>query len=206
MRKELEMMRILRVPPLGKLVVEVSGQRFEKLSEINHSKVEQRLLAAIGELITFAGGYQALVDAGVAPPMLTPKPAVPAPEAPQTPDPELAARQARFLAELELQRDTLRSEVPAPSLTSLPAVPSPPISPSVKPLTDQSLADQIDAILQKHLAAEPELSNRTIRLRENPSGGLRIEIDGQFYDRPRAIPELTIQQLIKKALKEWEAA
>lgn len=206
MRKELEMMRILRVPPLGKLVVEVSGQRFEKLTEINHAKVEHRLLAAIGELVTFAGGYQALVDAGVAPPLLPPKPGMPTPDETPAPDPQLAARQARFLAELESQRDSLRGDLPAPAITNLNVAPPPPVTPPAKPLTEQSLADQIDAILQKHLAAEPELINRTIRLRENPSGGLRIEIDGHFYDRPREIPELAIQQIIKKALKEWEAS
>ncbi len=209
MRKEVEMMRVLRVPPMGKLVVEVSGQRFEMLSEINHAKVEQRLLAAIGELIIFAGGYQALVDAGVASPLIPPStvsspPPTSKSEPSETNDPELTAQQARFLAELEAQRDSLRSEIPPPQIEDLASAPLPPVAPPPKPAAEQSLADQIDAILQKHLAAEPELSRRMIRLRENPSGGLRIEIDGQFYDRPREIPELAIQRLIKKALKEWE--
>ncbi len=205
MRKELEMMRVLRVPPMGKLVVEVSGQRFELLSEINHAKVEQRLLAAIGELITFAGGYSALVDAGVAPPIQPTKQAAVSQGESQTVDAELAARQARFLAELESQRNALRGDLPMPKITDLESAPPLPMAPPPKPVTEQSLADQIDAILQKHLASDPEMAHRIIRLRENPSGGLRIEIDGHFYDRPREIPELPIQKLIKQALRDWEA-
>lgn len=202
MRQEIEIMRVLRVPPLGKLVVEVSGQRFQALAEVNHAKAEQRLLAAIGELITFAGGYQALVDAGVAPPLMPSKPTQ-TPEATNPENDNLTPQQARFLADLQAQRDALRREPPPPQL-NVTALAAPAALPT-RPAGATTLADQIDAILQKHLAAEPEMAARTIRLRDNPSGGLRIEIDGHFYDRPREIPELAIQRLIKKALKEWEA-
>lgn len=206
MRKEIEIMHVLRIPPLGKLVVEVSGQRFEKLSEINHEKVEHRLLAAIGELVTFAGGYQALVDAGVASPLAAPQTRPLNPADAEASEQALTAQQARFLAQLEAQRDALRLEKSASYSASLDPVALATNPTSYRPMTEQSLADQIDAILQKHLAASPELSTRNIRLRENPTGGLRIEIDGHFYDRPREIPELAIQQLIKKALKEWESS
>ncbi|MCZ7666008.1 MAG: hypothetical protein M5U34_01560 [Chloroflexi bacterium] len=57
MRKEIEMMRILRVPPLAKLVVEANEERYESLSDVANPQVQQRLLAAIGELIAFSGGY-----------------------------------------------------------------------------------------------------------------------------------------------------
>ena len=51
MRRELEVMRVLRVPPLGKLVVEVDNVRYENLAEITDEKAKRVLLAAIGELI-----------------------------------------------------------------------------------------------------------------------------------------------------------
>lgn len=204
MQKEVEIMRVFRVPPLGKLVVEVSGRRFEKLSEINHAKVEQRLLTAIGELVSFAGGYQSLLDAGVAPP-LPGRQALSSAEGLPVDDPELALRQARFLSSLEKQRDVLRHELPLSYSTDLASALAAADVSTLKPAAERSLADQIDAILQKHLMSDPELANRAIRLRENPSGGLRIEVDGHFYDRPREVPELAIQQLIKTALREWEA-
>lgn len=212
MRKEVEIMRVLRVPPMGKLVVEVGGRRFEMLSEIDHAKVEQRLLTAIGELIVFSGGYQALVDAGAAPAMAVPavaQPAVvetavsPTPE-PSTEQPPLTEEQARFLAELEAQRDALKNQPNSrqPSVMR----PAPPSTPSASSAAPVNLVAQIDAILQKHLEAVPELADRRVHLCDNPSGGLRIEVDGRYYDRPREVPDQRIQYLIKKALKDWEAS
>ena len=70
MKKEIEVMRVLRQPPLGKLVVEVNQKRVEQLAEVQEKTIRHLLLAAIGELVGFAGGYQVLVDAGVAPPLV----------------------------------------------------------------------------------------------------------------------------------------
>jgi hypothetical protein len=67
MDKPIEVMRIVRRPPLGKLVVEQNGRQFERLAEVNHPQAAQMMLAAIGELVAFAGGYEALVAAGFAP-------------------------------------------------------------------------------------------------------------------------------------------
>ena len=69
MQREIEIMRVLRTPPMGKLVVNYSDKRYESISDVPEANVRQLLHAAIGELITFAGGYQQLVDAGVAPPL-----------------------------------------------------------------------------------------------------------------------------------------
>ncbi len=200
MRQEIEIMRVLRVPPLGKLVVEVSGQRFQSLAEVNHAKVEQRLLAAIGELIAFAGGYQVLVNASVAPPLQLVTPA----EEQVTKEERLKKEQERFLAQMEAQAETLRRELPPirPGDEASPLLAAAYAKRAARAVT---MAEQIDAILQKHLAKDAEMAGRTIRVCENPAGGLLIEVDGHFYDRPREIPEVAIQRLIKKTLKEWEA-
>ena len=44
MRRELEVMRVWRIPPLGKLDIEVDGQRYQNLSEITDDKVRRILL------------------------------------------------------------------------------------------------------------------------------------------------------------------
>ena len=69
MENILEVMRIKRIPPMGKLVIEVGNQRFDRISQIQDEVIKQLVVAAIGELIVFADGYQTLADAGVAPPM-----------------------------------------------------------------------------------------------------------------------------------------
>ena len=68
-----------------------------------------------------------------------------------------------------------------------------------------SLVEQVDAILQRHLLADPELADRKIHLVQNASGGLIIDVDGKRYERPRDIENPQIQMMIKRALKEWES-
>ncbi len=200
MRNEIEMMRVLRVPPLGKLVIAVGENRIETLAEVSDPKAKQRLLAAIGELIVVAGGYQELVNAGVAPPLHVPQPAAPREET-ETADTAIE-EQRRFLAQLEAQRDAYRAGSRSAPVPSPSSVASTPTSAAVQ---QAGIIAQIDAILQRYVMADPELASRTIYLAHNPVGGLRIHVDGRYYERPREIPDLKIQQIIKQALKEWES-
>lgn len=203
MRNEIEVMRVLRVPPMGKLVVEVNQQRYEKLSEVPAENFKRLLLAAIGELIVFAGGYKNLVDAGVAPPVETGATQMGSGQAAVSATPAVQPveqAQAKFLASLEAQRDTLKTTPsrPAPSLIGRQPV----SSPSGATL---SIVEQIDAILQQHIAADPTLAGRDIQLTQKPAGGVLIKVDGSYYEHPREIEDPKIQLLIKRALQEWES-
>lgn len=202
MDNEIEVMRVLRVPPMGKLVVEVGGQRYELLADVTNPGLRQRLLAAVGELIVFANGYKTLVDAGVAPPLMaepsrsTSQEAVP---------PELAERRAAFLSSLQRERDALAAQtntIADPvNLVTAAARDEPVVT--TRPA---GIVDQIDEILQKYVRAEPKLEGRSIHLEQAPAGGLRINVDDQVYQRPAEIKEKEIQLVIKMALKEWEAS
>lgn len=220
MRNEIEIMRILRLPPLGKLVVEINEQRYETAAEITDPKLRQRILAAVGELVVLAGGYQNLVDVGVAPLLknATPAPPQAAPAEADDVSPEMARQQAEFLAQLEAQRDQLVGKPPKggfrlfnrpePVTNAEPLVTFTPVGdvkPIVEPPKPQTIAEQIDAILQKHLATDPQMTSRSIRLRQNATGGLRIEVDGKHYEKPTDIPDKEVQLLIKMAVKEWNA-
>jgi hypothetical protein len=210
MQNEVEIMHIWRLPPMGKLVVEVGNRRYEQLSQIAEGDVRQRVTAAIGELIDFAGGYNVLLDAGVAP-----SPVVAAPTAvaagPADDDEALRRRQQEFLDSLERDRDALRMAANAPRRRLAIPLVSPKVAhdsslpPSLK-IEDPkiSIVEQIDAVLQKYLAAEPALAQRSIHLEQAPEGGLRILIDGRYFQRPGDIEEREIQLALKMALKEWE--
>lgn len=204
MQNDIRVMQVLRVPPLGKLVVEVNLQRYEKADEIPDPNIQRLVLTAIGELVSFAGGYEKLVAAGAAPPLAGGS----GPDAGAgTP---AAARRARekeqtdFLASLEAERDRLRtSSTPRqPSvLGRLGTSPLPPVAAS--DAGEVNIVDQIDAILQRFVSSDPSLADRSIHLEQNPSGGLLIEVDGVRYQRPAEIKEPRIQIYIKRALKEW---
>lgn len=205
MKNEVEMMRVLRLPPMGKLVVEASDQRYETLTMITNDSVRQRVLAAIGELIIFAGGYKTLVDAGVAPPLGAVETTTPPITPPETADEALRKRQEAFLNSLEQQfkaaepviKPTVRSSIlPRAPLTNKPA------APVAEPKA--TLAEQIDAILQKYVQADSSLAKRSIHLYSAPAGGLQIEVDGRRFERPTEIEDRQVQLVIKMALKEWE--
>ena len=183
MQNEIEIMRVLRVPPKGQLVVEVNGHRYEAITELQNPKNRQIVLTAVGELITFAGGYQALVDAGVAAPTLPPQP-----------QKSLEEQQAEFLASME---NSSKPTSPRSFTTS-----EDPVADKTK---DIPVVEQIDAILQQYLAKSPTLNQRRIHLIGDPNGGIKINVDGQIYNRPKEIGDEKIQMIIKQALKAWES-
>jgi hypothetical protein len=210
MISEFEVMRVLRLPPRGKLAVEIGNRRYEQLAEIEDPALRQRVTAAIGELIDFAGGYNVLVVAGVAPaPVLSSQTA--AKSGPPA-DEELRRRQEEFLESLERERDALKMAARAPMRR--PAIPL--ITPTPLPDSNQpaariaathakpTLVEEIDAVLQKYVAADPSLAGRSIHLEQAAGGGLRICVDGRYFQRPGDIEERAIQLALKMALKEWE--
>ena len=192
MRKEIDLMHVLRVPPLGKVVVEIGSNRYLNLDEIPEAEARRRVLAAVGDLVVFAGGYQRLVDADVAPPLAA---------AARTPSPSLP--QTRDLTPTSSPSPLPPAPVnpaPAPKLTN-----TGPLLAAATP-TMTNIAVQIDEILQRHIAADPILAKRAIHLKQSTSGGLIIEVDDRSYKRPNEIEDKEVRDVIKRALKEWEKA
>ncbi|MEM7115639.1 MAG: hypothetical protein AAF614_24570 [Chloroflexota bacterium] len=174
MRDEIEVMRVLRLPPMGKLAVEAKNQRYDTLADVPDKKMQQLIKTAVGELVAFAGGYQTLVDAGVAPPLAA---------NPTTPS-EAAAVPASNSDIRPVARETAVSAAP--------------------PANSLNIVDGINSILEQKLTADPALKERTVKLINNPGGGLQINVDGTYYQQLEKIEEQNIQNLIRQALKEWE--
>ncbi|MCP4421842.1 MAG: hypothetical protein GY805_34955 [Chloroflexi bacterium] len=196
MQNEIEIMRVLRVPPMGKLVVGYNNQKYASIDELSEENVRQLIKAAIGELITFAGGYQTLVDAGVAPPLTSP---------PKETSPTDISEASQFLSNMEEERDREKAAKPKPTVSLLANLRPRPARNEASANKMLSLVEQVDVILQRYLLSEPELAKQKIHLVQDPNGGLIIEVDGKRYQRPREIEDPRIQMMIKRALKEWEA-
>lgn len=204
MANEKEIMRVLRTPPLSKLVVDVGGKSYQSLADISDERVKQRVMAAIGELVAFAGGYKVLVDAGLAPPI------VPAAPAPAPSEESLTPQQAEFIASLEAQRDAIKNAPPPKSRAAMLGLLKPPQLPespqfAAAPSHKLSMAEEIDAILQQRLAADPALKDYFIHLEHNPAGGLRIRVNNTYYQEPKEIEDPRIQNLIRQAVAEWRS-
>ena len=192
MDKEIEVMRVLRIPPRGQLVVQVGDQRFERVTEIHDEALGRFLLAAVGELVVFANGYSTLVAAGVAPPLSKGTDVSKEPYAGSVEE-----RQAAFIASLEAQRD-LELVSASPEATKKPTAP---LEEMLEPL---SIVDQINPLVQKQIDANPELEGRVVHLESEPAGGLQIRVDGQLYERPENIEDVRIRKAIAAALREWD--
>ncbi|MFZ4825761.1 MAG: hypothetical protein ACOYLB_00255 [Phototrophicaceae bacterium] len=71
-------------------------------------------------------------------------------------------------------------------------------------LQESDVASQINAILQNQLGNHPTYGGRFIHLRGGASGTIRIQIDQDFYENVKDIPDKQIQLLIAKAVKTWQ--
>jgi hypothetical protein len=199
MRDEIEVMRVLRTPPMGKLLVTVGGARLSSLSEVQDPAVRQRLLAAIGELIVFAGGYSQLLEAGVAPPLE-------APAAARFSDSPLTAEQEAFLSSLERElKATVNKGKGGGASAGSGAGFTLPLDALEEERSTINLVADIDRILQRHLTGEPSLAGRNIHLEQPPDGPLRIRVDNRVYAHPRDIEDATVRHILRQALAEWES-
>jgi hypothetical protein len=182
MDNEMVVMSVTRVPPMGKLVVESLGARYESLAEVPDGAVRRMLTAAIAELVVFAGGYDILVQAGLAPP-LAGEPNVPA---------TMAERQAAFELAVARQMQELIAESAAGP------------APTAERDEPMSIPEQINPLIEKHLAADAQLAGHIVRLEQDLKGNLRVVCDGVNYERPDMIEDPAIRKAIRAALSEWD--
>jgi hypothetical protein len=182
MDNEMVVMSVARVPPLGKLVIDSLGARYESLADVPDPAVRRMLTTAIAELVIFAGGYDKLVHDGLAPP-LAGESSVPA---------TLEERQAAFESAVARQREELLVET------------GPGAPPQADPEEPLSIPEQINPIIEKHLAANPQLAEHTVKLEQDLNGNLSVVCDGRVYERPDMIEDTAIRKAIRAALSEWD--
>ena len=221
MDKPVEIMRIIRVPPMGKLVVQIGKRQFVSLDDIDNPKAQQIVLAALCELVTFGGGYEKIVEAGFAPPIMpTGSSSTSTASSDGSEDGlSLEEKQAAFLASLErgeplaasddvsLSGQTVSQDTPEQRPLSFfnrrgrrsrPEVLDEPLVPRL------DIAGELNEILQRHVASDPELSKQEIEIMTGPAGGVRIKVNGQYYEDAATIADPMVRMAIKLATREWE--
>lgn len=213
-----ELLRLLRDPQTGQLIVEIAGQRYTKLAEIADKKVGHYILTLAAHLLAFTNGMvateaglKALQSPKVGPapmPLVTPAPAAPPPAAPPPPasppsgavPPPQPEVETAFLASLRAQpakpeppqpqrRGLFNRAKPAPEETLLPAL---------------NLAEQINTIAQTRLRYLPLAATTKLEITSDPGGGILINVNGVYYRGPDDIPQPEVKELIKASIQEWE--
>jgi hypothetical protein len=223
-----ELLRLLRHPQTGQLIVEVVGQQYNKLTDITDREVGQYILELAANFLAFTNGVVA-TEAGVKSVYLpkvkqTPEPLIKFTPVSSLPDPDDSAS-----AESE-EQETPESEplVPPPppeaeaaflaSLHDIQSTPQPSapatqsrgflgLSRSKEPAPELplfNLAGEINKIVQARLMASPLAATTNIEILSDPSGGIRIKVNGQIYAGPDDIPDPEVKRLIKDSIKQWE--
>ncbi len=67
------------------------------------------------------------------------------------------------------------------------------------------IADQVEAFLQERLLASPRFSTRSIHVRPTLDHGVRIEVDGHFYDSVSEVIDPDVREFLMNIMREWEA-
>lgn len=219
-----ELLRLLRDPQSGQLLVEIAGRRYTKLADIADKQVGEYILKLVAHLLAFTNGMIA-AEAGIkslpAPkvgetplPLVTPKPVSPVPDPltglpPTPPSPSPAPvpipspeAQTAFLASLSQQAKSAPPE-PEPKRRGLfgRAKPSAQAEPLLPVL---NLAEQINTIAQARLLMSPLAATTKLEITSDPGGGILINVNGRFYASPDDIPDPQVKALIKDSIRQWE--
>ncbi len=196
---------LFRDEPGSPLQVEVGGARYRHLAEIEDPQLKRQAVEATMDLIRFTGalGAESLAPAPVDKTYswredlrkeIRAQPA-PAPARPPT-------------GEVEEQFLNLLSEIgppPSPEKPNLTSAIQQRLSPkATRPEQPRSFVDDIEDIVQRRVPLIPALAGRDLHVRLGSDGTVHFLFDGQDYDSPDDIPNLTARQLVKDAIQEWD--
>ncbi len=179
----------------GALVVEIGGQKYRHLYEITDGQAGRLALETIERLGAFAQGQ-------TPPPVSVPPEEIPVPSPPEPDEIDQASQ-----ALLEEFRRVPQDPRPGTriSLDPVPGRRSDPVRERLESELKLNLAQEIDRLLQVRLQALPAYQNRYIRVVESKDGGLRFQVDDKSYETVDEVADAEARQLIKEAIKQWEA-
>lgn len=67
------------------------------------------------------------------------------------------------------------------------------------------IAEQIEELLQFRLGQTPIFQQRSIHVRPNFDGSLRIQVDGRFYEHVDEVVDVDVREFLQGVIREWEA-
>jgi hypothetical protein len=201
----IELLRVWRDLSDGSLIIEIGGQRFASLDELHGANLDRRFMNVVRDLTTM------LRDAAHQPPAqsATQAPAQSRPQQPPTaprpaqPDPTPSESAPDKATQPPLDED-LPSMGPGTLFRQMGRVAMGYRPEPTGEMAQLSIPDQIETLLQERLVGMPQYAGREIHVRPSPFGGVRIEVDGQFFDGLDEIPDQTVRGLIQEVVRDWE--
>lgn len=136
--------------------------------------------------------------------ILTPRPlagtSVPQPTTPTT----SSATPPRVTSAAPAPGDLPRFNLPTTSEPS-PRFGRRPKKPSDEPIPEINIAGAIEAYLQHTMSQRPEWQGRSLHITPAPDGGVKIEVDGTFYERVDDVTDADARQFLAATIAEWQS-
>ena len=211
---ERAIMRVLRDEDTGAIIVEVEGNRYTRLTEIRDGRIGNQVLEAIADLIKFTGGIVRGQWAATSVPTLAPieeRPPQPQVVEPASPPRAVTVEPPGSDEEAFLER--LREGDPqvgkTPSKEAQPSIMGflrrrKPQAAAEETETGGTFIDEIEEILQRMISTAPTPPSEAVHVGTGPDGGLQIQVGIRYFSSADEVPDPTIRDLIKAAVKEWE--
>lgn len=205
-----EVMTVLRDVAEGGLIIQIGDKAYRNPPPAADGDFKRRVVATVRDLraVLQTGALEMPASSAPAPVAAVvedaidnaPAPAVDPPiPAPVPPPPAPAARRASVYE-------------PAPGdLPKFRMPDGPPVKPKrgkrpiAEPIPEINIAGSIEAFLQHKLARTPEYDHRSIHVVPAVHGGVKIEVDGTFYDSVGEVADLTVRQFLTATIEEWQA-
>lgn len=72
------------------------------------------------------------------------------------------------------------------------------------PVPEINIAGAIESYLQHKLWQSGDLPGHSVHIYPSPGGGVRIEVDGQFYEAVGDITDATVKDYLAQTIQEWQ--
>lgn len=211
-----EVMRVLRNEDTGAIIVEVEGNRYRRLTEIRDGRIGNQVLGAIADLVKFTGGIvggqwtatsaPTSVPTGERPsqPQVVEPTSSPQTVAVQPPDSDEGEAFLHRLREGDLQiGKTPPAREPQPGGMGFFRRRKPQVA-TEETGSGGTFIDEIEEILQRMISTAPMPPDEAVHVGTSPDGSLRIQVGMRYFSSADEVPDPTIRDLIKAAVKEWE--
>ncbi len=213
----IELLSLMRDVTGGGLIVQINDKKYRVAGSMSDLEFRNKLKSLMKEVATALGGSAPLVrppsqmqiphDEGssasatqnaapaaspAAAPTSASKPAAPA-DPPRISTPAPAATSAAF----DLPKFSLDS-------TSTPMTRKDLKQAYSAPIPQIDIAGAIEAFLQHKLSISQQFPGRQIHVRPAKDGGIRIQVDSQFFEAVGDVSEAEIQAFLKATIAEWQ--
>ncbi len=183
-RDAVEVMRVSRHLDGGGLIVEMGGWRFDSAAEIQTEDQARRFTGLVKELALMTRGLSS-EESDVAGTDSTDKP-----------DDVASAR-------IGMLRGQGQTE--PPKLSFLPSLGRGGAAKADSQNSSAGIAPAVEEFLQFKLNKTPQFAERSIHIRSGPDHGIRIEVDGHYYDGIGDVVDPDVRDFLSALMREWEA-